>query len=97
VSRKRVTLEELLGRQVLDPDGKRAGHIHAARAEIVGGKCVVREWHLGRRAFLERLGLGTLGLFHLRGRAPRVVPWDRLYLSDPAHPRLCCRIDELDP
>ena len=73
--RRRVALEQLLGRQVLDAEGAKAGHIQAVRAERQGDRCIVREWHLGKRAFLERLGVRTASLFGISLREPLRVPW----------------------
>ena len=93
---KTVHFELLLGRKVLDSEGKKAGRILAARVEAEGEDCVVREYHLGTAALLTRLGLsaGLIAGLPMRSEPIR-VPWDRMDLSDPRHPRLTCPLREL--
>ena len=69
-------------------------------ADPRGGDLAVTEYHLGAYAALERLsasliGWATLGLFRPRQGGGRRVPWDKLDLSDPEHPRLSCPVAEL--
>ena len=93
---KTVHFELLLGRKVLDPEGRKAGRILAVRAEPEGEDCVVREYLLGTAALLTRLGLsaGRLVGIPIR-REPLCVPWDLMDLKDPQRPRLKCRLEEL--
>jgi sporulation protein YlmC with PRC-barrel domain len=91
-----VHFELLLGRKVLDSEGRKVGRILAVRAEPEGKDCVVREYLLGTAALLTRLGLSASRLVGLPiHREPLCVPWDLMDLSDPAKPRLACRIEEL--
>jgi len=91
-----VHFELLLGRKVLDSEGRKVGRILAVRAEPEGKDCVVREYLLGTAALLTRLGLSASRLVGLPiHRKPLCVPWDRMDLSDPAKPRLTCRMEEL--
>jgi hypothetical protein len=91
-----VHLELLLGKLVCDPDGARAGRILSVQAEADGDECVIREYHLGTAALLERLGFTILRIAGWpRFKEPLRVPWDQLDLSDPERPRLCCRVEEL--
>lgn len=93
---KTVQLELLLGRKVLDPEGKKVGRILAVRAEPAGEDCVVREYLLGTAALLTRLGLSARRLIGVPiRRKPLCVPWDLMDLSDPERPRLRCRVEEL--
>lgn len=93
---KTVHLELLLGRKVLDPDGKKVGRILAVRAEPEGEDCVVREYLLGTAALLTRLGLSAQRLVGVPiRREPLCVPWDLMDLKDPAKPRLKCPVKEL--
>lgn len=93
---KIVHLELLLGRKVLDAEGKRVGRILAVRAETKGKDCVVREYLLGTAALLTRLGLSAQRLVGLPiHREPLCVPWDLMDLGDPERPRLTCRVEEL--
>lgn len=94
--RRRVTLQSLLGRLVLDCDGVRVARIHDVLTDWDGERCVVREWLLGTGALRQRLGVRALHLLGLRSETPPVrVPWEEMDLTNPARPRLRCRKDEL--
>jgi hypothetical protein len=91
-----VRLELLHGRRVRDVDGRVAGRIHSVKAERVGDECLVREFHLGPAALLERLGITLSALTGLPfSHEPLRVPWEELDLADPEHPRLRVRLEEL--
>jgi sporulation protein YlmC with PRC-barrel domain len=93
---KSVHFELLLGRKVLDPEGRRVGRILAVRAEPAGEDCVVREYLLGTAALLTRLGISAGRLLGLPAhREPIRVPWDLMDLKDPEKPRLTCSLEEL--
>lgn len=84
-----VHLEHLLGKRVRDANGRIAGHILAVHGVIDGPQCRITEFHLGTAALLGRLGITTARLFGLpTGREPIRVPWQKLDLSDPDHPKL---------
>ena len=96
-----VHIELLLNRQVRDPAGRRAGRIEEVRAVREGADIVVEAYHLGPSAMMERLAapivrlpfMRALGLHrHAHGRR---VQWEQMDLSDPAHPRLRCAVEEL--
>jgi sporulation protein YlmC with PRC-barrel domain len=96
VKRRRVTLQSLLGRLVLDCDGVKVGRIHDVVAEPAGDRCVVREWLLGAGALRQRLGVRALHLLGVRyGMAPVRVPWEQMDLTNPDRPRLRCRKEDL--
>ena len=93
---KGVRAELLAGRRVRDVDGKVAGRIHAIHLEREGPQCVVSEYLVGTAALLSRLGITTMRLLGWRRfREPLRVPWHQLDISDPEHPRLLCRIADL--
>lgn len=92
---REVHLELLLGRRVRDSRGRAAGRIEEVVADREDLDCVVREFHLGPHALVERLSLPLVRLFRGRSHGLRPVPWDRLDLTDPAHPRLTCTLEEL--
>lgn len=93
---REIHLELLLGRKVRDSRGRPAGRIEEVAADRQDLDCVVREFHLGPHALLERLSLPLMRIVRGPRHGIRRVPWDRLDLSDPAQPRLTCPLDELE-
>ncbi|WP_013320691.1 hypothetical protein [Gloeothece verrucosa] len=98
---REIHLELLLGKPVKDATGKSIGRIEEIRVQQQGNEWVIKEYLIGTIAILERLSAWTvgLGLLHLLG-ATKIyngyrVPWEKLDLSDPNHPRLRCTIEEL--
>lgn len=93
-----VRLELLIGKLVRDKDGKRVGKIEAVHAHRTQRDCVIDEFIVGREGLAERLGSSIITrAFGFRpSRNPGTIPWRELDLSDPEHPRLRCRIDELE-
>jgi hypothetical protein len=95
-----VRVELLLGRKVVAPNGRSAGHIEEILAKEEGDRCVIAEFHLGRYALVERLGawriMRAISRHVGHGKSYR-VPWDQLDLADPKHPRLLCSAEELKP
>jgi hypothetical protein len=93
---KTIHFEHVLGRHVLDPEGKRIGRILAVSTRHDGRDCVVHEYMLGTAALLTRLGISAQRLIGLKiRRQPLCVPWDQLDLRDPRKPRLKCSFEEL--
>jgi hypothetical protein len=93
---RKVHLEQLLGKQVRDPDEVKVGRILSIHAEIEGDECIVRSYDLGAAALMENLGISILRVARgLVQAEPLRVPWDQLDLSDPDHPRLRCSLVEL--
>src|SRR5438093_8968900 len=96
-----IHLELLLGKRVLDPAGKPVGRIEEMHAERRDGEWVIREYLIGPAALFQRLAAwpvahaiaGIFGAGKLE-EGPR-VPWDKLDLSYPEHPRLLCSVEEL--
>jgi sporulation protein YlmC with PRC-barrel domain len=101
VAVKTIHLELLLGRRVLDGEGKSIGRIEEIRAESKGDDFVVTEYHVGPPAMLERLSASAIGgaileFLRLRDRGKgRLIPWDKLDVTDPAGLRLLCSSSEL--
>jgi hypothetical protein len=93
-----VHVEQLLGRKVVDADGRVVGRIEEMRSEMVDGERVVTEFHVGPVALLERIGtvVGELPFFRLLGsrRSGRSIAWKLLDLSDPRHPLLRGRLED---
>jgi sporulation protein YlmC with PRC-barrel domain len=98
---RELHLELLLGRQVHDTTGKPVGRIEEVWAEQQGQDWVIQEYLVGSTAILERLSVWTIGLklLHLLGASQLFsgwrVPWNKLDLSDPEHPRLNCTLEQL--
>jgi sporulation protein YlmC with PRC-barrel domain len=96
-----VHLELLIGRRVLARDGRSIGRLEEVRAEAQGTDLVVTEYHVGSYAVLERLSAWSIGRTLLRffgatgQRSDYRIPWDKLDLSDPRHPRLLCEVRDL--
>jgi len=99
---QRIHVEVLMGRRVVDTAGQSVGHI----AEILAapdesGHMVVREYLLRRHRLLDSLDIPGFagGLVRLLGghmvHAGVKVPWDKMDLSDPRHPRTRCAANEL--
>ncbi|MBA2627879.1 MAG: hypothetical protein H0U85_07685 [Gemmatimonadales bacterium] len=95
MSTHEVHIELLLGRRVLDADGRSAGRIEEVVADRIDLDCVVREYHVGPDALLERLSIRAVRIFRGAHHGAYRVPWERLDLTDPRHPRLRGRRDEL--
>jgi len=94
-------LELLLGRRVLDVEGKPVGRIEEVVADYRDGEYLVREFHAGRFAVFERLGGALLGNALLRLIGGNrvydgyVIPWKLMDLSDADRPRVTVARDEL--
>lgn len=88
MTRTRIRLDDLQGRVVRDADGRSVGRIFEIRAEEQGDDLVVVEYHLGSAALLERVGLSIMGLVGVNAAHVKKVPWDKLDISDPDHPKL---------
>ena len=98
-----TAVEQLLSRKVRDPSGKSAGRIEEIRATPSEDALLVYQYDLGPAALFERLAVGLRGFPLLRklGVAAehrgRCVPWEKMDLSDPQHPRTTCPREELVP
>jgi hypothetical protein len=98
-----IHLQQLLSHRVRALNGRVVGRIEEVLAETDGDACYVTEYLLGAQALFHRLALlrfarAILGLFGLtKNERGFRVPWDQLDLSDPAKPRLRCKVKELPP
>ncbi len=100
-----LRVEELLGRKVVDADGRKVGHIEDFVAERRSGELVVREFLTGETGTLSRLSVVTsrsvLFFVHLLAgrlagrRAGYRIRWDEIDLSDPGHPKALLPRDRL--
>lgn len=96
-----VRVERLLGKWVVDSEGQKVGRVEELLAAEQEGECRILEYHVGNYGRLEaigasgRLGAALVRAFSNRSHEGYAVRWDRMDLSDPAHPRLTCRRAEL--
>jgi hypothetical protein len=102
---REVALHHLLGRTVRDPNGHRVGRIEELRAGIElhekGNDYVVTEFHVGSFGAIETLAgahfarqlLRRLGRFASYER--HRIPWHRLDITDPRHPKALDTVEEL--
>ena len=92
-------VEHLLGRRVVDADGRVVGRLEELHAELVDGELVVTEFHIGAGALLERVGEFVTQLPFLRyipySRHMYRVAWHQLDLSDTRRPRVRVRKESL--
>ena len=98
MSSREVRVEQLIGRRVRDAAGRPAGRIEELVCEIElhehGRDYVVRELRIGTFGWLDVLTGSVLSreLLKTLGRASGYrqlqVGWERMDLTDPAHPRL---------
>jgi hypothetical protein len=90
-----IHLEQLLGRNVVDANGKHVGRIEEAIAEKRDGEWIVTTFLVGRFGIAERFSVHHFGTFLLRlfgahSVSPKAdrIPCEKLDLSDPEQPRL---------
>jgi sporulation protein YlmC with PRC-barrel domain len=101
IPKQEIQLELLLGRRVFGINGRAVGHLEEVRATLRAGACFVEEYHVGSYAVFERLAALSIGraILKLFGATKKhegyIVPWDRLDLTDPEHPRLLCSVNDL--
>ena len=86
--------EQLLGREVRDPENEALGRIVDIRAGDDGGEFVIRYYLVGpvrssARLSVSNLAAQVLSLIGLRmGARSYAVPWEDMDLSDPVRPRV---------
>lgn len=102
---REVALHRLLGRTVLDPNGRKVGRIEELRAEIRlhegANDYVVTEFHVGSFGAVESLAGPYFArmLLHRLGRLVSYrrheIPWNRMDLRDPRHPKTLDTLEQL--
>jgi hypothetical protein len=96
-----VQIQSLLNRRVIALNGRRIGRLEEIRIEQRGEVYVVSEYLVGTFAMFERLAAWSIGRAMLQVSRMTCkdggyrVRWDQLDISDPTHPKLLCRTDEL--
>ena len=101
MSKQYIHVELLLGERVFALNGLPIGRLEEIRTEVNKGHYFVSEFLIGKYAVLERLagwriGRALLRVFGRRKQGYR-IRWDQIDLTDPAHPRVLCEVDELMP
>jgi sporulation protein YlmC with PRC-barrel domain len=87
-------MDRLVGRPVVDRDGKLVGRIHELRADVTGDDWTITHFLVGVGGLLERLGVVLTLMVGGKG-SPYVVPVDQVDLSDSRQARLRSRRSEL--
>jgi sporulation protein YlmC with PRC-barrel domain len=97
-----VKLELLLGTRVVDSNGERVGRIEEVLADRDGDELLVTDYLVGRYGLFKRFSIYHVGIglmrylgSHAQSANPHRIPWEKMDLSDPEHPRLTCTVDEL--
>jgi hypothetical protein len=89
-----LPLDRLVGRAVVDRDGRSAGRIQECQFDVRGREWVITAYVLGVGGLLERLNVGVKLVIGARIRG-MLAPAPQMDISDPEHPRLTCRREEL--
>ena len=101
MSRQYVHVELLLGEKVFGLNGLVIGRLEEIRTEINKGHFFVSEFLVGKYALFERLAAWRIGRSLLRVLGKRKegyrIRGNQIDLTDPAHPRVLCDVDELMP
>lgn len=101
MSRQYIHVELLLGEKVFALNGLPIGRLEEIRTQVNKGHYFVSEFLIGKYAVLERLAAWRIGRALLRVFGKRKegyrIRWDQIDLTDPAHPRVLCDVDELLP
>jgi hypothetical protein len=85
---------EVLGRKVVDSEGRYAGRLEEIEAEKGDDFCLIKSYLVEHRGLLDRLQTWALAApmrksIPIREKSrPYRVPWDQMDLTDPAHPRI---------
>lgn len=91
---KEVRLHEILGRKVVDSDGKYAGRVEDIEAERGDSVCPIENYLVVHRSLIDRLQTWALAApirksLPVREKSrPYRVPWDQMDVSEPEHPRI---------
>lgn len=90
-----LAIDQLVGRRVVDRDGRSVGRIHEVRVDRRDAEWIVTHYLIGVAGLLERLGVGIKLLIGWR-TSGYIVKADQLDLSEPEHARLTCSRDDLE-
>src|SRR5436190_2055158 len=94
-----INLEILIGRSVIAQNGHAIGRLEEIDAEKSrNGTLIVQGYRIGKYAFLDRLAWRSVGravLNAARARSEYRLSYDKLDISDPMHPRLTCKLEDI--
>lgn len=86
-----VHLELIVGKELRDADGNRAGRIVEVHGEDEGKDFVISHYSV----VSGWIGFMMHELGFRKSRTKHRVAWDKVDLRDPLHPRLTCSVEEL--
>ncbi len=94
-----IHAELLVGKQVCDTDGQPVGRIEELRGDARDNAVYITEFLVGAYGMVERLAAWHIARV-IAGTVPGLltsyaIPWDKIDLQDPEHPRLTCARDDL--
>ena len=98
---KELQLFEILGKKVVDSDGRHIGRLEEIEATRGDDACAIDAYLVEHRGLLDRVGTWALSasvqrrLPQRKSSKPFRVPWDQMDLSDPGHPRVLVPQKEL--
>jgi PRC-barrel domain protein len=97
---KEINVELLIGKKVVDSDGKKVGTIHEIVVERGNEWCPVEAYYVGTRALLVRIAQWAVPVrvsSYLESKMlrPFRIAWEQMDLSDPEHPRTTVSKDQL--
>jgi sporulation protein YlmC with PRC-barrel domain len=98
---RELHMYEFLGRKVHDADGKYAGALEEVEVERGDEFCAVKNYLVQHRGLIDRITAWALTqsirkAIPVREKSkPYRVPWDKMDLTDPQHPRITVPQSEL--
>ena len=91
---KELDLYDILGRKVHDANGEYAGRLEEIEVERGEESCAVMNYLVEHRGLIDRITAWAITdslqkAIPVREKScPYRVPWDKMDLSDPDHPRI---------
>jgi sporulation protein YlmC with PRC-barrel domain len=98
---REIHIYEFLGRKVHDADGKYCGALEEIEVERGDESCIVKNYFVQERGLVDRITAWALAdslrkVIPVREESkPYRVPWDKMDLTDPEHPRITVPKSEL--
>jgi sporulation protein YlmC with PRC-barrel domain len=98
---KELQLLEILGKKVVDCEGRYAGRLEEIEAERGENESLIESYFVVHRGLIDRIQTWALAApiqksIPVREKSrPYRVPWDQMDMSDPEHPRILVPQSEL--